>query len=128
MARLFNSKKFWIVSSIFITLTVCLSTDFRSMASDDLNRTIHVGLPFKITLETNPSTGYQWTPIFDKEFFRLESRTTEPAVQPMPGSPSKELFTFVPHKEGVSGIVFRYQRSWEEEPVKILKYRLKIER
>ena len=79
---------------------------------------VTVGQTFDIELETNPSTGYSWNPVFQSDYLALKSRKVEPRPGKLLGAPVKESFTFIPLKSGACEIEFRYSRSWEKDSVK----------
>lgn len=91
-------------------------------------RNVGVGKSLMIRLETNPSTGYEWIPVFDKAYFRLDSYEIEPTTGELLGAPTHARFTFTPIKAGVAAIEFNYLRRWENQPVKTERFRFLIEK
>ncbi|MFH1115009.1 MAG: protease inhibitor I42 family protein [Pseudomonadota bacterium] len=81
---------------------------------------------FTIVVESNPTTGYSWSADFDKSRLRLESSSYERPAEPIPGSGGKQVFVFVPIKEGKTEVVLQYRRSWEKVPVKKRTYKVLV--
>ena len=80
--------------------------------------TVRVDQQFIITLESNPTTGYQWKADFDQSLLRLvgskfESSEQEGAV----GAGGKQSFTFQGLDQGQTCVTLGYQRPQEERPV-----------
>ncbi len=72
----------------------------------------------RVTLCSNPSTGFQWESVkitdqsvleqVDHKFVSPESESPPP-----PGTPGQEIWTFKALKKGTSTISIDYSRSWE---------------
>ncbi|MFX0042979.1 MAG: protease inhibitor I42 family protein [Candidatus Hodarchaeota archaeon] len=82
---------------------------------------------FSISLDSNPTTGYSWVPIFDKSFLELRGRSFKRDDQKF-GSPSKEVFKFYPIRRGNTTLKMIYKRSWEEKGVKKVYFEIKIKK
>ncbi len=77
---------------------------------------IAVGGTLTVTLESNPTTGFQWelASISDQAVLEKQSNTFEtPEDTGMVGSPGKEVWTFRALKKGTSTISMEYGRPWE---------------
>jgi len=80
---------------------------------------IHVSLghSFSLSLEANPSTGYQWllsNPL-DAKFLELVSTHYIPASpSPRIGQSGQQIFTFQPLRTAVTSIALMYCRPWDE--------------
>ena len=74
------------------------------------------GEDFAITLEANPTTGYQWEVDFNSNFIQLIDREYIPNSSPpgLVGSGGQEAFDFLALKPGKTDITFSYQREWEQ--------------
>ena len=86
-----------------------------------------------LTLESNPTTGYQWIVEQDPEIFDISSEykedTVEGATEQMVGVGGKETFTLTPKKEGRTKINFLYKQPWEEESLYTrLTYQIKVDK
>ncbi|KTD48955.1 secreted protein [Legionella rubrilucens] len=73
---------------------------------------------FKVTLQANPTTGYQWTvQNYDQTLFKLMSSQYVAPETKLIGAGGQMVFTFAVN-EGValpksSAMTFRYARPWE---------------
>ena len=69
-----------------------------------------------VTLESNPTTGFQWelASISDQAVLEKQSNTfDDPEDTGMVGAPGKEVWTFRALKKGTSTISMEYGRPWE---------------
>ncbi|MFX0177875.1 MAG: protease inhibitor I42 family protein [Candidatus Hodarchaeota archaeon] len=84
---------------------------------------------FSITLDSNPSTGYTWVPLFDEKFLELTNRSIKSnSKEPKRiGSSLKEAFKFKPIKCGITTLKMIYKRVWEEKEIKELDFKIKIQ-
>lgn len=73
---------------------------------------------FTINLESNPTTGYQWIPIFNTSIINLISHNFQPSTTKLIGSPGTEMFKFKAVNYGTQSLKMIYKRSWEKEPAK----------
>ena len=92
---------------------------------------VSVGEEITITLESNPSTGYQWQFGYDSEkleFVSQEFVVTSKDIN-LVGAPGAEMFVFKALAQGESEITFLYLRPWETdvEPEKLLYYKITVE-
>ncbi len=86
-----------------------------------------------LTLESNPTTGYQWIVEQAPEIFDISSEykedTVEGATEQMVGVGGKETFTLTPKKEGRTKIDFLYKQPWDEESLYTrLTYQIKVDK
>ncbi|UCC18174.1 MAG: protease inhibitor I42 family protein [Promethearchaeota archaeon] len=83
------------------------------------NKVIRVKLGdiFKISLDSNPTTGYQWELKFDPNYLQLEDRTYIPSNSKL-GGRGREYFSFKSLKNGKPKITMQYKRSWESTEIK----------
>jgi inhibitor of cysteine peptidase len=74
-----------------------------------------VGVPFSITLDSNPTTGYSWdlTTQLDADVVDLLHHSYQRDGGPRPGAGGTEIWTFDPLCAGFTTIVLRYRRPWE---------------
>lgn len=89
--------------------------------------TVPVGQTFILSLNTNPSTGFQWNPgSWDDEIMSLNNRHFESSSNEMlVGQGGKEYFAFTALKPGSTEIKLNYARPWESvQPLQ--NYSLKI--
>jgi inhibitor of cysteine peptidase len=81
---------------------------------------------FKISLESNPSTGYKWEAKFDGNFLKLEGDTFNRPSDARIGQGGTQTFVFLPVKAGETTIEFLYKRPWEKETAKTKQYKIRI--
>lgn len=82
--------------------------------------------PFTIAVASNPTTGYSWSANFDKRRLRLKSSSYKKPAEPRPGAGGKQIFVFVPLKEGKTEVVLQYRRPWEKAPVQTKRYEILV--
>ena len=75
---------------------------------------------FSINLDSNPTTGYQWTLIkFDKTLLALTASQYIPATSKLMGAGGQMQFAFKLGKGKtyplMTTMIFKYQRPWESE-------------
>jgi len=80
------------------------------------NITANKSQEFTISLESNPTTGYQWIPIFNTSIINLISHSFQPSTTKLIGSPGTEIFKFKAINYGTQSLKMFYKRSWEKEP------------
>ena len=101
----------------------------KSKKSIDSHRIkVRPGHSFKITLPSNPTTGYMWqiqNPI-DKKRLIIVNKTFAPKNKKLAGSPGNEVWQFKALKKGTIYIELAYKRSWENEVVKRETYAVVI--
>lgn len=83
--------------------------------------TCKVGEKFTISLEGNPTTGFNWDfeQGFDNElviFQGTEIKATNKDSNVV-GAPSTFLWTFKAIKTGTTEAIMKYKRQWEKDPV-----------
>ena len=87
------------------------------------------GQQFKVELDANRSTGFQWElgkPI-DAAVLTLVETRYEQAPNASPGEGGKEVWTFAAVAPGWAKIQLLYRRPWEEmAPARILVYSVDV--
>ncbi len=80
---------------------------------------IHItaGKEFIIVLDANPTTGYEWTLLFDESLVQLVDREFKPPSVDLIGAGGQERFTFEPRIVGETTIKMQMKRPWEETAV-----------
>lgn len=81
---------------------------------------------FVITLETNPTTGYDWEAAFDENYLELLEKKYLPPETRLVGAGGQDKFRFKALESGGTEIVFSYERPWEKEPIKQQIYKITI--
>lgn len=99
-----------------VLLVTLVALPFWGLAADSPSLTIKPGRQFSITLESNPTTGYQWqlakpvagscVALVTNQFIRPKSELT--------GAPGKELWKFKALRPGKTEIELEYVRPWEK--------------
>jgi len=81
---------------------------------------VAVGSLIKVTLESNPTTGFKWelTEISDQTVLQLVGSKYEPGKEasqdpPLPGAGGTEIWSFKAIKQGESTISMQYSQPWE---------------
>jgi predicted secreted protein len=74
-----------------------------------------VGKEFAITLESNPSTGFEWWTKFDPKYLTLLNSTSisGSGKSGLVGVPGWEMFSFNPRSAGNTEIIMLLLRPWE---------------
>jgi len=86
----------------------------------DADKTINANVneEFVITLDSNPTTGYNWEEDYDEAMLKLvESKyeMSKQAEEGMVGAGGTQYFRFQALKTGKTEITLTYKRSWETE-------------
>lgn len=101
---------------------------------EDSNQPIHiqVGDIFNLSLDSNPTTGYQWefgAPL-DEKLIRLMKTQFQSKTSPIPltGQGGKETWSFKALQKGETLIILHYLRPWEnnKKPVQIKEFKIII--
>jgi predicted secreted protein len=90
------------------------------------NITVKKGQEFTIILESNPTTGYQWIPMFNTNMINLVSHNFQPSTTKLMGSPGTDVFKFKATNQGTESLKMIYKRSWEKEFVKEKVFVIKV--
>lgn len=81
---------------------------------------------FVITLEANPTTGYDWEAAFDENYLELLEKKYLPPETTLVGAGGQDKFRFKALESGETEIVFSYERPWEKESIKQQIYKISI--
>lgn len=82
-----------------------------------------------LELPSNPTTGYEWQAVQDKELFDISSEYVEDEKdQEMVGVGGRQIFTLTPKEAGKTTVTFSYIRPWEEgvEPESKVSYQMEV--
>jgi inhibitor of cysteine peptidase len=83
---------------------------------------------FSISLEANPTTGYEWEVEFDSDYLELVNKEYIPdSDESLVGAGGHRIFNFLALKSGNTSIKFSYLRPWEGNAIKIQVYEIIIE-
>ena len=99
-----------VLASIVLSVPCAFAADAKPIKAP-------VGSEFKITLESNPSTGNQWLiarPL-DERFLKFLGSEYKRGRPNTPGAPGHELLSFKALAEGSTRIYLKYGRLWERD-------------
>jgi inhibitor of cysteine peptidase len=87
------------------------------LAADDKPIAVATGQEFKITLESNPSTGNQWliAKPLDERLLKLLGSEYKRARAGAPSASGNEILSFKALGEGRTQIHLKYGRLWEHD-------------
>lgn len=108
-----------VVSAGLLPVSVTCQTPVLEMG-------VNLDSEFKISLESNPTTGYKWEAKFDENFLKLKSDTLSRPSEALVGQGGTQTFGFLPVKVGETTIEFLYKRPWEKEPTKKKQYKVTV--
>jgi len=109
-----------------VFVSACLLPVSVMCQGEILEMGVKVNSEFKISLESNPTTGYKWEAKFDENLLKLKSDDFSRPSEAIVGQGGTQTFVFLPVKVGAATIAFHYKRSWEKEPAKIRQYKVTI--
>ena len=81
-----------------------------------------------IALDSNATTGYQWSYIMEGDGALYESNYAYKVGFPLlPGSGGQQIWKFLPERDGEVMLIFTYSRSWDPQPDdQSLTYRFRV--
>jgi predicted secreted protein len=85
------------------------------MAHKEENITTKRSKRFTIILESNPTSGYRWFPIFDRSIISVISHDFRPSSNSRVGTSGRDIFTFKATNCGTTLLKMVYKRSWEQQ-------------
>ena len=128
-----KSMKTLLIIPVILLLTGCTCTPVYTpeITEDSAIITTKVGEEFTITLDSNPTTGYQWklSDNFTEGVVRLvKSEYVAPETE-MVGAGGQEVWTFKAIEPGETTIDMEYVRPWETgiEPVVVKSFGVTVE-
>jgi len=94
------------------------STKLKNSATKDSseNLELNLGQRFTVDVHSNPTTGYQWIPIYNTSIIELISHNFKPSIPMRIGSSGLDSFTFKSIGHGVTELKMVYKRSAGEPP------------
>ncbi len=110
-----------------VFLTSCAGTTSLSGSDDGKTMTVHVGDEIDIALDSNPTTGFDWT--IDKSndslltLKQMEYQASSNAI----GSGGTDTFKFMAKSAGTVKHQFKYWRSFEGDRSIIHRYAVTIQ-
>lgn len=95
-----------------------ISTNATAMNTSADKNSEHIsvkqGQKFTLQLQSNPTTGYQWIPLFNNSIINLASHTFKPSSLSM-GASGIDTFIFTGVSYGQTTLELVYKRSWDEK-------------
>lgn len=85
------------------------------------------GDSLRISLEANPSTGYEWVVAQSWDELVLELRSKDfKALSTAPGSQGIQAWSFAPRSEGQTSFRLEYKRPWEKSTPALSTFALSV--
>jgi inhibitor of cysteine peptidase len=113
-------RAFIVISAlVLIMLTVMTGCGGAKVTTyTDSSQKINVGVnqEFIIALQANPTTGYDWQPVFDSTLIsqvKKDYQQDDHSGQQIVGSGGTDFFTYKALKAGETKITLTYYRPWE---------------
>jgi len=89
----------------------------KSFSNPDQPIDVPVGQEFKIVLDANPTTGFEWqlaSPLDETLVTLVGNAYTVASAPGRTGTGGKHTWTFMPVRQGHTVIGLKYLRSWEK--------------
>jgi inhibitor of cysteine peptidase len=113
-----------LLSLSLFACTPAASADSVAVSIDDFNNqnnitreiTVSAGGSFKISLESNATTGFSWPEQAEIGSTTVVEQTKHEFITPTSdalGAPGKEVWTFKALQKGTTVIAMQYSRPWE---------------
>jgi inhibitor of cysteine peptidase len=113
-----------LMSLSLLACTAVASADSVEVSINDFNGqnnitkeiTVSAGGSFKVSLESNATTGFSWPEQAEIGNTAIVEQTDHEYVAPtsdLMGAPGKEVWTFKALKKGTTVIAMQYSRPWE---------------
>ena len=68
----------------------------------------------KLAFESNPTTGYTWVAVEDKDIFDIQDRYTASSEDGLLGAGGTQTYCLVPKRSGTAKVTFMYQRPFDQ--------------
>lgn len=124
-------KKIGLASALlFCSVSAYAGAGALTVSSNHAPIKVHPGQPFVISLESNPSTGYEWSLVgYDKNLVKLVGHQFIPSQKKLMGAPGHEEWSFTANSQQqicggvcavnqVGHIRLKYARKFEKANVK----------
>jgi inhibitor of cysteine peptidase len=101
---------------ITTVLTGCGGTKVTAYTESSQAINVNLNQDFTIALQANPTTGYDWQPVFDAGLLsqvKKDYQQDDHSGKQLVGSGGTDFFTFKGLKAGETKITFTYYRPWE---------------
>jgi predicted secreted protein len=100
---------------LYIAYLSTTSSRLNSNISNiDQNISIKEGQEFELNFKSNPTTGFEWILVFDKNIINQTSHTFR-TTSTLIGAAGTDIFTFKGISHGTTTLKFQYKRSWDKD-------------
>jgi inhibitor of cysteine peptidase len=101
----------------FFCFLALLALAVTAPAQDSKPVTVTAGQEFKVTLASNPTTGYKWdlAKPLDEKIVKFVTNEYARSAPQLIGSGGNEVWTFKAAGEGRTEIAMKYIRPWEKD-------------
>lgn len=127
-------KNITIISAGLLILASALSScSSRSieigLEDNGSSHTIRKGQTLVVSLESNPTTGYSWQPVFDAQFLEQIGEAEFDPESDLVGAGGMETFRFKALQPGTTTLTLNYLRPWEADspPEEVFELALTVE-
>ncbi|MDD5382052.1 MAG: protease inhibitor I42 family protein [Candidatus Margulisbacteria bacterium] len=111
---------------LFLLLAVLLAGCRDGGKAGGPTMQVEKGKPFKLELEANPTTGYNWyITEMDESFFRVLDSGYQAKATGRVGTGGTSYWKILPLKNGSSKIRLLYFRPWEGKDKAVEEYRIR---
>jgi predicted secreted protein len=110
-----NQSAILALAIVFSSIMIVSGTNICDNAPCEPQINANLGEEFTISLEFNPSTGFEWWTKFDPNYLSLLNSTFVSGSEKsgMLGAPGKKLFTFNTRSAGNTEVIMLLLRPWE---------------
>ena len=123
-----------LLAVLILAISCCTSKEVKVVASVNGSLVeLKKGQTLVITLESNPTTGYQWEVIENEESVlqqkgKAEFKSSNTGNPPSSGKSGTETFRFYAQSPGNGNLKLVYHRPWEKEvePLKTFTIKVKV--
>lgn len=112
----------WILALAILSIVgICSANNICDTAECETPITVVVGEEFTISLESNPSTGFDWWIDFDPIQLDLITKTFVPSSEILRGAPGLKNFTFAANEPGETHVFMLELQPWVNGTIGTLK-------
>jgi predicted secreted protein len=110
-----NQSLILALAIVFLSIMIVSGTNSCDNAPCEPQINASVGKEFAITLESNPSTGFEWWTKFDPKYLSLLNSTSISGNEKsgMVGVSGWEMLSFNPRRAGNTEVIMLLLRPWE---------------
>ena len=113
--EIMNKSTILALTIIFLSVAVVSGTNICDNSPCESQINASLGKEFTISLESNPSTGFEWWTKFDPNYLDLLNSYfyRENEWSGMADVPGKEVFTFNARSTGITEVIMLLLQPWE---------------